>query len=343
MSGLIHIPSVPGRHRGNQGGVSLIELMIAMTVGLLIVLAVTAMVLGNSRSNRELNLAAQQLENGRYAMHLLREELQHAGFYGLFYLLPPPPLLLPDPCATDLVSLLAGIALPVQGFDAPVGNPPLSCLNDANHLDGTDILVVRRSSTEVTAVAAMQPGTVYLQAQNADMVMDLGQNGASFTLTKKDGVTLSDIRRFRVDIYFISPCSRPVGVNCDASADNGNPVPSLKRLELDSGGLVPVFRTVTLAENIQDLQIDWGLDRDFDGAVTLPYVTLPATPAEWGDVMGTVVHLLARNPEVIGGHVDVKTYHRGLAGALGPFNDGYRRHIFTAAVRLQNPSMRRER
>jgi type IV pilus assembly protein PilW len=32
----------------------------------------------------------------------------------------------------------------------------------------------------------------------------------------------------------------------------------------------------------------------------------------------------------------------GSAAAVGPFNDGYKRHLFTQTIRLTNISMRRE-
>jgi type IV pilus assembly protein PilW len=57
------------------------------------------------------------------------------------------PAAMPDPCAATLATLEAGMALPVQGYDAPATVPPelAPCLASANLVPGTDILVVRRA------------------------------------------------------------------------------------------------------------------------------------------------------------------------------------------------------
>jgi type IV pilus assembly protein PilW len=64
-------------------------------------------------------------------------------------------------------------------------------------------------------------------------------------------------------------------------------------------------------------------------------------------VVTAKLHLLSRTLEPSAGYTDVKTYKLGLdaTGApitAGPFNDGYRRNVYTAAVRIVNPSARRD-
>jgi prepilin-type N-terminal cleavage/methylation domain-containing protein len=67
-----------------QQGFSLIELMIAMVLGLAIIAAVGTLSINASRSYRKLNEAGEQIENGRYALNTLRNEIEHAGFLGAY-------------------------------------------------------------------------------------------------------------------------------------------------------------------------------------------------------------------------------------------------------------------
>ena len=82
-------------------GISLVELMVAMVLGLILLLGVTTVALNASQSYGELNKASQQLENGRYAMQVLRDDVRHAGFYGEYTALVTPVSLV-DPCSVSL-------------------------------------------------------------------------------------------------------------------------------------------------------------------------------------------------------------------------------------------------
>jgi type IV pilus assembly protein PilW len=60
------------------------------------------------------------------------------------------------------------------------------------------------------------------------------------------------------------------------------------------------------------------------------------------------LHVLARSPEPSPGYIDTKTYSLGPDAAgnaitVGPKNDGYRRHVYTATARIVNPAGRRDR
>jgi type IV pilus assembly protein PilW len=55
------------------------------------------------------------------------------------------------------------------------------------------------------------------------------------------------------------------------------------------------------------------------------------------------IYVLARSREPTQGYVDTKTYGLGAGTTLGPFNDDYKRHVYTTTVRLPNIAGRRER
>jgi type IV pilus assembly protein PilW len=52
------------------------------------------------------------------------------------------------------------------------------------------------------------------------------------------------------------------------------------------------------------------------------------------------LYVLARADAPTTGYLDSKTYALGTV-ALGPFNDGYKRHVFSTTVRINNVAGRR--
>src|SRR5688572_21466361 len=88
----------------SQQGFSLVELMIGMTIGLLLVMALTTLLVNNSRATTELDRSGRQIENGRYAMDLLRGEISLAGYFGEI-ITRGATWSVPDPCRTSIASL----------------------------------------------------------------------------------------------------------------------------------------------------------------------------------------------------------------------------------------------
>ena len=309
------------RHRA---GFSLVELMVAMTLSLILIGGVVSVVVNTSRTHGELSNTSRQLENGRYAMQVLREDIRHAGFYGEFHELTEPTAA-PEPCDVALADLEAGMGLPVQGY-AGAAAAPLDCLPD--YVPDTDVLVIRRASTAVAA-GALDAGEVYLQSRSDEQVMDTGANAAAFTLTKLDGVTPAEIRRYVVHIYYIRGCS-----DCSGGGDG---IPTLSRVELSGGNLNTV---APLAEGIENLQLRYGVDTNDDGAPN-DFVTLPGSLDAWFDVVTIEVNLLARGVDPTQGHDDDKTYTLGDVDIAAP-GDNFKRHVFSSVTRVVNTSSRRE-
>jgi type IV pilus assembly protein PilW len=318
-----------------EGGYSIVELMVAVTVSLLIMAGLTTLFVENSRARAELERSNAQLENGRYAIDLLSGDLRNAGYLAEF----DPralatPATLPDPCATDVTTLKTAVPLHVQGVDD--GGTVPACLSDV--LAGTDILVVRRAATCVAGTANCDDTGPYFQTtlcsdelEGPGAHYDIATNRASLTnLHKRDCSTVADVSRYLTHIYFV------------AADDNaGDRIPTLKRAELGSAG----FTVVPLVEGIENMQIEYGVDRPTIDGTPDAYVTSPATPEDWRRVVAVKVHLLARSTDRSPGYTDEKTYTLGLnsdgtAKSVGPFGDGYKRHVFESLVRLNNPAGR---
>ena len=81
-----------------------------------------------------------------------------------------------------------------------------------------------------------------------------------------------------------------------------------------------------------------------DGVPETPFVrcttAVPCTAAQLANTVVVKIYVLARNSASTAGYTDAKTYSLGST-TLGPFNDGFRRHVFQTTVRLNNISGRR--
>jgi len=344
------------RNLRRHAGISMVELMVSITIGMLLVVGITTLISQQSSASKELNKSSQQIENGRYAMQLLQDDIELAGYYGDYYSLGSAPVALPNACATAAADLDAAVPLPVQGINSPATVPASvsDCLSDANHVAGTDVLAIRRADTEAIPVASAVAGQTYLQAglnssQSFDKIIGTGSDTSVFTLKTKTGA-IADLRKYLVDIYYVSPCNIPaIGNSCNGSSDDGGkPVPTLKRLQLSTTSGAPAFTVTPLVEGIENLQIDYGIDTDADGAPD--YYTSGTykqdgvtvlTADDWANIVTTRINLLARNTEATAGYVDAKKYVLGNAGEVGPLNDSYKRHLFSGVVRVVNPSGRK--
>jgi len=243
---------------------------------------------------------------------------------------------LPDPCLTAIGDLQSALPIAIQGYSQSAASP-LACLNGANFKGGTDVLVIRRALTEIVAPAALDPTRPYIQTMGTQFKFANGSNDALFSLTTKTGSS-APIHPYTVHIYFVSPCARPAaGNDCTGAGDDGGfPRPTLKRMELTNAGWV----TTTLVEGIDHVTYEYGIDTNNDGSPNV-YTATPATASDWSNVVTVRMHLLARNTRESGGHTDEKTYNLGPV-VLGPFNDQFRRHVYSELIRLMNVSGRRE-
>lgn len=347
-------------------GFSLVEFMIAMTIGLFMVAGLVYLISETSRSRAEIERSSRQIENGRYAIDRLTEDLRHAGFFSEYFSVPgptesgfPASSTAAAPCAKTIATLPTGMPLAVQAYNSGGStlHSDLSCISASDYQPDTDILVIRRASTSSVAKSStLAANQAYIQTTPAAYKLDIGANKATaFTLTLPTANTTATmdapLHRYIVRIYFVSKCNVPAsGATCNGvSDDGGTPIPTLKMLELgvDASGAGPEFQKLAIAEGIEHLRLDFGIDTDGDGVANGNFVRCddtasPCTAAQLGNVVSAQVHLVARNTERSPGYSDDKTYNLGVKGYTAATNDPYRRHAYSTFVRLNNVAMRRE-
>ena len=355
-----------------QSGVSLVELMIAITIGLFLMAVLVQLIGHSSAQHRELALANQQIENGRYAMQVLTDDLHDSGFFGTFLDLGDPTTL-PLPCSTTPSDYETSLAPGAYFLNSPATASVPLCVGSANYVAGTDILMIVRASSAPTALAALADGDIYVQTDTQTLKVktaSAASNATEFNLMKRSAAPpppappilalcvdlatqpecRADIRKLQVHIYFVSPCNRfASGVaNCTPAADDGNPVPTLKRVELTPGGF---SAPIAVAEGIDNMQIEFGLDSSVLNPADPPdgspdsFIASTPTLAQLKDTVAVGVYLLARNPELSAGYTDTKLYVLGSDPATSTIpaaNDNFKRHAYSRVIRLYNASGRRE-
>src|SRR5207244_4265237 len=153
------------------------------------------------------------------------------------------------------------LRLHIQGLDEISADQ--SCgTKILNVASGTDLLVVRRTSTckaGPTADPDCDTSAPYLQATSCEAVLlstvatdlyKLDSTPGNLTLTKRDCVTVADYRGFRTHVYYVSP-----------NDQSGDGIPTLKVANLSGDD----YSVTPLVEGIEQLQIEYGIDTSGDG------------------------------------------------------------------------------
>ena len=317
-------------------GVSLIELMVAMAIGLVLIAGLALMFSNTSHTGAELEKSSRQIENGRYALDLLSEDVSMAGYYG--ELQPNHMTLVASAaCATTLVDLGWNGAtdsgpFPITGYSATEA-AALPCLS--NHKAGTAALAVRRVDTTALPAAGATDGNFHLQTSRCSMDPSaprfiVSTVAADFTLRSLPCTGASTVNRHITRIYYVAGCNE-----CGRDM-----VPTLKRAELLAGRIV----IAPIAEGIEEVTFDYAFDTDGNATPDIYQTGLSvvAGAGTWANVVGVRINLLTRSTEPSTGFSEEKTFSMGLAGMRGPFRDGFKRRAYTLTSRLNNVAGPRE-
>lgn len=395
-------PSRSARVVASQAGFSLIELMVAIAIGLLLTIALIALFLNINRTNEEMAKTNSQIENGRFAIQLLQDDISHAGFWSTYVpqfddltvtVVPADaPTAVPDPCfaystpwTDEYKNNLIAIPVQVYGETPPSGT---GCATNfaTNKQTDTDVLVVRHAETCLPGVGNCEADTVgklYFQSSlsyflpiprpipepncpsgEADTIAYEINTTFLNTLHKKDCTTaITEKRKFISNIYYIRDYATTVG--------DGIPTLMLSQFDL-AGGELAHQAAVPLIEGIEGFSVELGIDSLSETGAAVDYASAvnwadpanlisptnrgdgvpdddfvvctdaaPCTADQLANTVAVKLYVLARADKVSPGYTDTKTYTLG-SRTLGPYEDGYKRHVFSTTIRLNNISARRE-
>ena len=281
------------------------------------------------------------------------------------------PTALPDPCAAystwNATYRDNLIGIPLQAY----GTAAVCTGVVTDKLAATDMLVVRHLDTCAvgeTGCAAEVADKLYMQvARCSTENRELRHGPLWHRHFRPHHAQLHDPRReaeIFSHIYYVR----------DYAVTAVDGIPTLMRSEFDSTavGSAPAHQAaVPLVEGIDGFRVEFGIDslsrtgaavnyanpivwddpdtkttssNRGDRCRTAPMCTaIHAPPAQLMNATSAKIYVLARSREPTQGYVDTKTYTLGSGTALGPYNDSFKRHVYTTTIRLPNVAGRRER
>lgn len=301
----------PGR--GGMLGLSLIELMAALTIGLLLIAGALTVYMQSRNTYRTTDTAARMQETARYAFDILEPDVRLAGFWGM----KKGPAAVTDTvpvanvdhnCGGTVVGWLGDATKYVSGFDgdgATTSWGSMGC-NPTGRNMNSDVLIVRRASGDTSALDANK---VQVQSNRAQATVF---NSA----TAPGGYAAwpaTEVRDMVCNVYYIG-------------TDNGQP--ALRRWALRGKDMVDE----PIIPGVQDMQVQYGIDSDGDGAAE-KYVN--AGSIGTASVVAARIWLLVRAESDEQGFTNNINYQYANANIAAP-SDKRRRMLMSKTIQIRN-------
>ncbi|HSW13320.1 MAG TPA: PilW family protein [Solimonas sp.] len=357
--------------RWSQRGVTLIELMISMTLGLIVLAGIFSVYLASRRSHTMNEALAARQETIRYVTQRLSKDVRMAGYRGCLRDTGEiRNTLNPDPAASagtrnDFThpDFLYRFDRYTEGFEAQGSSwSPALPPQIAGVVRGTDVLTVR---------AVMDP-EVYVVKEMPVTSADIKTNSLNpAPLRVSDIVLITDCGAaaiFQITNYNLATENNSKGNpahygnivhNTGNSTVPGNWTKDLGRkypvgsqimrigtisyyIRNSANGTGPALwrdldgTTQEIAEGVENLQVLYGEDTNGD-LVADAYrpANLIADAAAWRRVVAVRVALLAAGTRGRAGELDPRRFDL-LGTSVGPFNDGRLRRVVTLTLSLRN-------
>ena len=336
-------------------GFNLIELMVALTIGLIILAAVSSLFINSKQTYTTQDSLARLQENARFAMQFLTKDIRLAGYFG---------------CLDEMYGASPGVALaggltfntnatvPFEGVENASGTwAPSGSAQPASMKAGTDAIAIRMS--DLGAWANVTPGmlngssnisvnTVTPFAINDIVVIS---DCASADITQISGIAGTQLTHdiaFPLQKAYSAPAARVyrIATRRYFVQINAKGTPALFR---DDDGVVT--DDDEFVEGIENLKILYGEDTDTpatDLTDGVPNVYRRANAVvNWSKVVSVRIGILARtldqkNTDVDNGNYDVDGDCPSGALAGDPCyevtapGDRFRRRVFQTTVQLRN-------
>lgn len=286
-----------------QSGMSLVELMIAITLSLILSLGIIQIFSSSKQTSRVQNELARLQENARFALDLLSSDIRMAGQLG---------------CNSNVHvndssnGSLGPFSHGIRGYDyAATDDIKLTANGSLNNVvDGTDVIMVIAaganavSATSTTAavtagsiapIADIDEGdpAIVSDCETADLFIAGAREPNSNILPVK-GATLSKTYSDNAEIAKLDYTAYYLRADADG-------VRNLYRSYVNNLNNNPGIRTEALLAGVEDFQILYGQDINGDGS-NIRYVDAdnvdPTNPvADMSDIISVRIHLLLATTE----------------------------------------------
>jgi type IV pilus assembly protein PilW len=314
-----------------QSGFGLVELMVAIALGLLLTAAMIQMVLAARQGYTASDSLSRVQDSGRFGLDLIAGDLRRAGYLGMNnkmrsdtggLLIGGTAGIAPATasCATDSTSFARMVSRPLFGLDDT--NAGFACIPDADYLRG-DVLVSRYAAADPVGVEgtahsgfAYHDNAPYLRAGMMEAKIFLGsdRNNADNNVVERP----TNDHALQAYAYYVGETSR----SCQ-----GQPIPALYREALNNNG---VPEAEELVPGVENLQVRYSLNGQY---VDADEVT------DWSAVEAVRLWLLIRAECPETGYVDTDSYALGNMAFVPTENTPearFRRRLFSTVVSMRN-------
>jgi len=312
-----------------QNGFTLIEIVIALSIGLFLFAGVISIFIGMRTTTSETTSLGALQENARFALSVVTDDLMRQDFWGDLNLsvsfdntiaVGLPVIAVGNDCIGQGINnatfpLAVGAYRTLWGVSA-INTSPIACINNA--VVGSDLLQIKRVLS-LPIVGATDPSRFYL-------VANAGEGrifpGGAITPVINNG----RVWEYQHHIYYVTN-----------QAQGGNNVPVLMQGRLRNVGAGNAINFQPLIDGIEQIKFMYGVDNDDDGVVNGYISAVNMTNAFWdtSKVLAVKVYILARDILPDNDYINTNTYQLGDV-LLPAFNDNFRRLLLTSTVTLHN-------
>ncbi|MGD9841589.1 MAG: PilW family protein [Steroidobacteraceae bacterium] len=311
--------------RHHQRGVNLIEIMVAMAIGLFLVLGATTLYVNTKKTSDVDDSIARLQETARYAMSVIETDVRMANYWGF------------KKDGADFENKDTNLNLPVgtnagalgasgsanycgaayatrtenyvEGSNNSYGLPS-ACPANSTAVTTSDTLTVRRASTTSATASATQ--------------LQICSTRKTSTIVKSATATCTggELRNLITNGYYI-----------DQGSQQSATLPSLRRKTLSAG---PAFIDTEIIPGVEDMQIEFGWDNSStDAAGVVQYLQPTAAAIASGRIVSVRVWLLIRAEQPDFAFTDNRTYTYGDRPAYTP-GDNFRRLLVSRTFFIRN-------
>lgn len=335
-----------------QRGFSLVELMVAMTIGFVVLAGVGYMYLESRQAFSSMDNLSRMQESARYALETISRDIRMAGYRG---------------CASSSGGFHSTLnnktesgynfELPINGYNAagagwaPALPSDTGGLSDLSILAGTDAIILRSATGGGTTVTA-QPGN-----SSSDLKVTTPHDLAINDIVMVTNCVSATV--FQITNLNVSGAGQNVVHNVGVGTP-GNSTKDLTENYSTSGGEIIKMQSKSyfirngasgrpalwqfdnykaaggdnpaeIAEGVENMQIQYGIDANADGVVES--YSAADTVADWNLVAAVRISLLvAGNDDNVTTSKQKYTYDGNLVTA----DDQRLRQVFTTTVSVRN-------
>ena len=312
-------------------GFSILELLVSAAVGLILIAGISSVYVASKRSYVEVERMSRITQNSRFALQMITETLQHAGFTGevpLGNIIADGSL---DNPGNDCDGVAAAYNVEYYLFAATTDNSgdAFGCITDGV-ADTSAIMIknvrpMRMTDTNddglIDDPAALVGTSTYIISNNSQGIIFDGADTAP-TVNESGEVPNGSAWEYEVQIFYIR----------DTGAD-----PTLSRRTLTWDGAAMSFVTEDLIAGVEAMSFLFGLDTDADGEIDTYRTIANMLGTEWAQVAAIETDVLVRSETPDPSHTDNEVYNLGGIAAIGPLADNYHRLVMQSTVSLRNP------